>query len=203
MVAECTNYRAPDLLFPLPGRAPRVGPLRRASEGRRSGGRRRSDVVRASRQQGGRLQRCLVRPPADTSAVARTTPHELRICAERGGTPSGDGCSRSSRTILGQHVRVTGIAPRARGGVPLLIPRRPHRPQPIVQRRTAPALISLLLAHYDAAGRAPSQRALRNKQLAVRVARVHEDNYGVHGARRSGWRSTGRASRSPAARPND
>jgi putative transposase len=38
--------------------------------------------------------------------------------------------------------------------------------------------------YYDAAGRAPSQRALRDKQLAVQVARVHEDNYGVYGARK-------------------
>jgi putative transposase len=38
--------------------------------------------------------------------------------------------------------------------------------------------------YYDAAGRAPSRRALRDADLAVHVARVHAEHYGVYGARK-------------------
>ena len=41
--------------------------------------------------------------------------------------------------------------------------------------------------YYDAAGRAPSRRALRDADLAVHVARVHAEHYGVYGARKV-WR---------------
>jgi putative transposase len=37
---------------------------------------------------------------------------------------------------------------------------------------------------YYAAERAPSRRALRDEDLKVRIARVHEDNYGVYGPRK-------------------
>ena len=36
---------------------------------------------------------------------------------------------------------------------------------------------------YDARGR-PSSRAVRDEQLKVEIARVHEANYGVYGARK-------------------
>ena len=38
--------------------------------------------------------------------------------------------------------------------------------------------------YYDAGGRTPSKRALREEQLAVHVARVHAANYSVYGARK-------------------
>jgi putative transposase len=45
--------------------------------------------------------------------------------------------------------------------------------------------------YYDAAGRAPSRRALRDADLAVHVARVHAEHYGVYGARKV-WLQLGR-----------
>jgi putative transposase len=38
--------------------------------------------------------------------------------------------------------------------------------------------------YYEAAGRVPSRRALRDEQLKVEIARVHADNYGVYGPRK-------------------
>ena len=38
--------------------------------------------------------------------------------------------------------------------------------------------------YYDAAARRPSRRALRDEQLKVAIARVHEANYGVYGPRK-------------------
>jgi putative transposase len=38
--------------------------------------------------------------------------------------------------------------------------------------------------YYEAVGRPPSARALRDERLAPQVARVHADNYGVYGARK-------------------
>jgi putative transposase len=38
--------------------------------------------------------------------------------------------------------------------------------------------------YYDAASRPPSRRALRDKNLKVAIARVHEANYGVYGPRK-------------------
>ena len=39
-------------------------------------------------------------------------------------------------------------------------------------------------AYYDAARRVPSARAVRDEQLKVLISRVHQDNYGVYGARK-------------------
>ena len=39
-------------------------------------------------------------------------------------------------------------------------------------------------AYYDAARRAPSARAVRDEQLKAVIRRVHQDNYGVYGARK-------------------
>jgi putative transposase len=41
--------------------------------------------------------------------------------------------------------------------------------------------------YYDAKGRSPSARALRDEELKVEIARVHQDNFGVYGARKV-WR---------------
>jgi putative transposase len=38
--------------------------------------------------------------------------------------------------------------------------------------------------YYDAAGRPPSKRAVRDEDLRVEIARVHEANYGVYGPRK-------------------
>ena len=38
--------------------------------------------------------------------------------------------------------------------------------------------------YYDAASRAPSARARRDEQLKTTITRVHQDNYGVYGARK-------------------
>ena len=38
--------------------------------------------------------------------------------------------------------------------------------------------------YYEAVGRPPSARALREEQLGPQIARVHADNYGVYGARK-------------------
>jgi putative transposase len=38
--------------------------------------------------------------------------------------------------------------------------------------------------YYDAKGRPPSARALRDEQLRAAISRVHRDNYGVYGARK-------------------
>ena len=38
--------------------------------------------------------------------------------------------------------------------------------------------------YYDAAGRGPSARAVRDEQLKAHIARVHGENYGVYGARK-------------------
>jgi putative transposase len=38
--------------------------------------------------------------------------------------------------------------------------------------------------YYDAARRAPSARACRDEQLKAAITRVHQDNYGVYGARK-------------------
>jgi putative transposase len=46
--------------------------------------------------------------------------------------------------------------------------------------------------YYDAAGRAPSRRALRDEELKVVIARVHEANYGVYGPRKV-WLALNRA----------
>jgi putative transposase len=39
-------------------------------------------------------------------------------------------------------------------------------------------------AYYEAASRAPSARACRDEQLRRQIAKVHQDNYGVYGARK-------------------
>ncbi len=39
-------------------------------------------------------------------------------------------------------------------------------------------------SYYDAIGRAPSTRALRDQQLTTLISRVHAENYGVYGARK-------------------
>jgi putative transposase len=46
--------------------------------------------------------------------------------------------------------------------------------------------------YYDAAARRPSRRALRDEQLKVAIARVHEANYGVYGPRKV-WLALNRA----------
>jgi hypothetical protein len=51
-----------------------------------------------------------------------------------------------------------------------------------------------------AATQQPSRREMREQELEVEIARVHAENYVVYGARRCGWRSTAKASRSPSAR---
>jgi putative transposase len=38
--------------------------------------------------------------------------------------------------------------------------------------------------YYDATGRPPSRRAVRDDELKVHIARVHADNYGVYGPRK-------------------
>jgi putative transposase len=38
--------------------------------------------------------------------------------------------------------------------------------------------------YYDARDRAPSRQALRDEQLKADISRVHQDNYGVYGARK-------------------
>ena len=38
--------------------------------------------------------------------------------------------------------------------------------------------------YYDAARRAPSARAVRDERLKAMISRVHQDNYGVYGARK-------------------
>jgi putative transposase len=38
--------------------------------------------------------------------------------------------------------------------------------------------------YYDAKGRPPSARARRDEQLRAAITRVHQDNYGVYGARK-------------------
>jgi putative transposase len=38
--------------------------------------------------------------------------------------------------------------------------------------------------YYGAAGRPPSARAVRDEQLKAAITRVHQDNYGVYGARK-------------------
>jgi len=38
--------------------------------------------------------------------------------------------------------------------------------------------------YYDQVKRSPSKRALRDAELAVEIARVHRENYGVYGARK-------------------
>jgi putative transposase len=39
--------------------------------------------------------------------------------------------------------------------------------------------------YYDAARRAPSARAVRDERLKTLISRVHRDNYGVYGARKT------------------
>jgi putative transposase len=41
--------------------------------------------------------------------------------------------------------------------------------------------------YYDAKRRPPSARALRDEELQAKIHRVHEDNFGVYGARKI-WR---------------
>jgi putative transposase len=45
--------------------------------------------------------------------------------------------------------------------------------------------------YYDAKRRLPSARALRDEELKAKIYRVHEDNFGVYGARKI-WRQLGR-----------
>jgi putative transposase len=52
--------------------------------------------------------------------------------------------------------------------------------------------------YYDAARRAPSARAGRDERLKAAITRVHQDNYGVYGARKV-WLSLNREGR-PVAR---
>jgi hypothetical protein len=54
--------------------------------------------------------------------------------------------------------------------------------------------------YYDASGRLPSARSLRDEQLKAAIIAVHEANYGVYGRGRCGWRSTVRAPRWRGAR---
>jgi putative transposase len=53
--------------------------------------------------------------------------------------------------------------------------------------------------YYEAAGRPPSKRALRDEGLRAQITRARAANYDVYGRARSGWRSTAKASRSRAA----
>jgi putative transposase len=46
--------------------------------------------------------------------------------------------------------------------------------------------------YYDAAGRPPCARAVRDQQLKAAITRVHQDNYGVYGARKV-WLALNRA----------
>jgi putative transposase len=39
-------------------------------------------------------------------------------------------------------------------------------------------------SYYDALGRGPSARAIRDEQLKAAITRVHQENYGVYGARK-------------------
>ena len=39
-------------------------------------------------------------------------------------------------------------------------------------------------SYYDAVRRAPSARAVRDEQLKAAISRVHQDNFGVYGARK-------------------
>ena len=52
--------------------------------------------------------------------------------------------------------------------------------------------------YYDAARRAPSARVMRDEQLKAVISRVHADNYGVYGARKT-WLQLNREG-TPAAR---
>ena len=42
--------------------------------------------------------------------------------------------------------------------------------------------------YYDAARRAPSAWAARDEQPRTLIMQACEDNYGIYGARKSGWR---------------
>jgi putative transposase len=42
--------------------------------------------------------------------------------------------------------------------------------------------------YYDASGRLPSARPVRDEQLKAAITRVHQANYGVYGRGRYGWR---------------
>jgi putative transposase len=51
---------------------------------------------------------------------------------------------------------------------------------------------------YDARGHSSARRQ-RGEQLKAEITRLHRASFGVHGARKSGWRSTAKARRWPAA----
>ena len=53
--------------------------------------------------------------------------------------------------------------------------------------------------YYEAVLRPPSKRAVRDEALKVDIARVRAANYDVYARARSGYNSTARAFRSPAA----
>lgn len=57
-------------------------------------------------------------------------------------------------------------------------------------------------SYYAAKTRPPSARSVSDTARTVEVERVHRTNYGVYGARKMQRNSTGKASRSPAARSN-
>jgi putative transposase len=40
------------------------------------------------------------------------------------------------------------------------------------------------ISEYDAARRAPSARTVRDEQLKAAISRMHQDNFGVYGARK-------------------
>ena len=56
--------------------------------------------------------------------------------------------------------------------------------EPICRVLTAHGCQIAPSTYYDAARRAPSARAVRDEQLKVLISRVHQDNYGVYGARK-------------------
>ncbi len=45
----------------------------------------------------------------------------------------------------------------------------------------------------------PSERAVRDEELAARIREVHEKNLGVYGVRKVWWQLRAKTSRSPAA----
>jgi putative transposase len=54
--------------------------------------------------------------------------------------------------------------------------------------------------YYAARTRPASKRALSDAQLRDQIVRVHRENFGVYGGRRSGGSSTAKGCRSRAAR---
>ena len=60
--------------------------------------------------------------------------------------------------------------------------------EPICRVLTEHGLKIAPSSYYDAARRAPCARAVRDEQLKAAISRIHQDNFGVYGAARCGWR---------------